>query len=91
MRVHQGAQQQAVWQTPAAPSHPATDGVYGHAGYQAAAQASQAPEVFKSASAPMPGDPATLGYGTDQGRWLEEYRKQQAAGTPSANPFRQQR
>ena len=59
------------------------------------AQAPQVPEVGKAASAPLPGEipdyNTRLGYGTDQGRWLEEYRKQQASGAPSANPFRQQR
>tara|TARA_B110001452_G_scaffold25112_1_gene19761 strand:- start:1893 stop:3122 length:1230 start_codon:yes stop_codon:yes gene_type:complete len=54
------------------------------------------PEVSRATSAPtqapQPGDPATLGYGTDQGRWLEEYRRQQqapGAAQQSANPFRQ--
>ena len=34
-----------------------------------------------------PGDPVTLAYGTDQGRWLG----QQLSGAPAAaNPFRRQ-
>ena len=36
----------------------------------------------------VPGDPRTLGYGTDQGRWLSEQLKQAQAGAQSSNPYR---
>ena len=36
----------------------------------------------------LPGDPRTLGYGTDQGRWLEEYRRSQTTAAAAPNPFR---
>ena len=37
----------------------------------------------------LPGDPRTLGYGTDQGRWLsEELRTRAASGEASTNRFR---
>eukprot|EP00967_Tisochrysis_lutea_P020708 scaffold23510_cov19-Tisochrysis_lutea.AAC.1 len=36
-----------------------------------------------------PGDPRTLGYGTDQARWLkEELRRKQESDGAAANPFR---
>ena len=34
----------------------------------------------------LPGDPRTLGYGTDQGRWLQEAINKGTTGAP--NPFR---
>ena len=37
----------------------------------------------------VPGDPRTLGFGTDQGRWLSDQLRHQAVG--AANPYRQQR
>ena len=43
-----------------------------------------------AASAPvLPGDPRTLGFGTDQGRWLSQ--SIQRGPSDGANPFRQQR
>ena len=44
-----------------------------------------------------PGDPRTLAFGTDKGRWLQEQLREQAAnGTANpyagaSNPYRQQR
>jgi hypothetical protein len=35
-----------------------------------------------------PGDPRTLGYGTDQARWLKEEMKRKAQSGAAANPFR---
>jgi hypothetical protein len=42
-----------------------------------------------SSATVLPGDPRTLGFGTDQGRWLADALK--GANSGAANPFRQQR
>ena len=58
------------------------------------------PSTFETAradhsSGPLPsldaGDPRTLAYGTDKGRWLAEHMRAQAAAGASSNPYRQQR
>jgi hypothetical protein len=34
-----------------------------------------------------PGDPRTLAYGTDKGRWLQEQVRAQSASGATPNPF----
>lgn len=93
-------QQQAV-QPAAAPEpphahqpQPAYAQTAGYAPPMAAAapQANYAPPppTHAQPGAPVvPGDPRTLGFGTDQGRWLSDQLRNQAVG--ASNPYRQQR
>ena len=46
----------------------------------------QQPYAYGTPAAVEPGDPRTLGYGTDQGRWLQASIKKDGSAAP--NPFR---